>query len=240
MDLSRQIEVRSHGERHPLPALAVLEAAQLDDRTGLAIAGCLDVGKLDMVGAPVCAVDHGIGGAGELIVKAAFDQATDDRFGRHRIMKREGTKVGNAPVMAHRAVHRLDNVAADREVAKRLLGIRPDRPCASIETVGQADRCLARAGDWEVAGEATVFHELVDGAGVLVRRALYSLSVRATVNALLASGGHHRSIGAVAGYLRNQGGFVRFRDLDWELSHAIAADATRAIGDEAGRALVDG
>ena len=108
------------------------------------------------------------------------------------------------------------------------------------ETVGQADRCLARAGDWEVAGEATVFHELVDGAGVLVRRALYSLSVRATVNALLASGGHHRSIGAVAGYLRNQGGFVRFRDLDWELSHAIAADATRAIGDEAGRALVDG
>src|SRR3546814_7451745 len=75
-----------------------------------------------MVGSSIGTIDHGIGGAGELIVQTALDQSTDDRIGWCPIMHREGAGVGRIPVPAHRAVHRLDDVAADREVAKRLFG----------------------------------------------------------------------------------------------------------------------
>src|SRR3546814_4765082 len=78
-----------------------------------------------MVGSSIGTIDHGIGGAGELIVQTALDQSTDDRIGWCPIMHREGAGVGRIPVPAHRAVHRLDDVAADREVAKRLFGIGP-------------------------------------------------------------------------------------------------------------------
>jgi hypothetical protein len=64
------------------------------------------------------------------------------------------------------------------------------------------------------------------------RRAYYTRSVRGAVNALLAIAGHHRAIGAVAGHLRNLGGYVRYREREWQLPGAI--------GDGEGAALADG
>lgn len=126
----------------------------------------------------------------------------------------------------------------DHDGAGARLGLLVD----AGETLGQADRCRVLPGAWESAGFATVLHELLDPAGQLIRRALYSETPRAAVDALLSSAGHHRRIGAVPGYLRNLGGYVRYRELDWLLPAAIAATPApaRAIADEAGRPLVDG
>ena len=72
-------EVGAHGERDATPALRVVELAQLDDRARRAVAGGVEIGKLDVVGAAVDAVDHGVGRTLQLIVEAAIDQAADDR-----------------------------------------------------------------------------------------------------------------------------------------------------------------
>jgi hypothetical protein len=108
------------------------------------------------------------------------------------------------------------------------------------DLMGQADRCRAIAGDWDNAAEATVLHEYLDPEGLLQRRAIYTIKVRATINALLSTVGHHRRVGAVPGYLKNAGGHVRFRDNDWQLPAAIATAANQVLEDAGGRVLVDG
>lgn len=111
------------------------------------------------------------------------------------------------------------------------------------EGLGQADRCRVVAGDWEFVGPGTVLHEYeVDGT--IVRSAAYSASVRATVNAVLATAAHHRIIAAVPGHLRNRGGYVRYREFDWALPGAIGTGvaANQVVGDgsTADRALIEG
>lgn len=88
-------------------------------------------------------------------------------------------------------------------------------------TFGQADRCAVIAGDWEIKGPATVLHEYAGDDDVVIRRAYYTAAVRAMVNSALGIAGHHRVIGAVAGYLKNRGGVVRFRERDWQLVEAL-------------------
>jgi hypothetical protein len=107
-------------------------------------------------------------------------------------------------------------------------------------TLGQSDRCRALPGDWEVQGEATVFHEFEDAAGDVHRRAFFSTNARRSIDALLSSVARHRRIGAVAGYLRNHDGLVRYRDMEWRLPAAIAIAAPLVLGDDDERVLVDG
>ena len=59
-------------------ALRVVELAQLDDRARRAVAGGVEIGQLDVMGAAVDAVDHGIGRALQLVVEATLDQPADD------------------------------------------------------------------------------------------------------------------------------------------------------------------
>lgn len=105
---------------------------------------------------------------------------------------------------------------------------------------GAADRVSVPAGDWESAGPATVLHELELG-GEIQRQAVYTLSARACVNAVLASAGRHRRIGAVPGHLRNLGGFVRYRERDWLLPGGLATEEGELLADGAAdRLLIEG
>ena len=61
---------------------AVLVGPALDDRARLGVAGQLQVGEGEMVGAPVDAFDDDIGGPLELVVQSARDQPTEHRLGR--------------------------------------------------------------------------------------------------------------------------------------------------------------
>lgn len=107
--------------------------------------------------------------------------------------------------------------------------------------LGKADRCHARPGIWEIAGAATVLHEYIDPSAGLVRRALYTTTCRHTVDALLASAGHHRRIGVLPTYLFNHGGYVRYGEVEWTLPAAIAVDdAGRVLADDVGRIIIDG
>jgi hypothetical protein len=107
---------------------------------------------------------------------------------------------------------------------------------------GAADRASVLAGDWEILGPATVFHDFAAAGGQPERRAYYSRSARATIDALLGEAGHHRRIGAIPGHLRNLGGFVRYRNETWHLPAAIG-DSDGALvsdGDDADRPLIEG
>lgn len=127
------------------------------------------------------------------------------------------------------------------------LGGRVGLLVAPGETLGQADRCAVIAGDWEINGAATVLHEYADEEGVIIRRAFYTRSVRATVNAVLRVAGHHRLIGAVPGFLRNEGAEVQYREREWKVDVRIGTGvADEVLGDGSGalagedRALVEG
>ncbi len=61
------------------PALGVVEFAQLDDGARRAVARGVEIGQLDVVGAAVDAIDHGVGRTLQLIVETAIDQPADDR-----------------------------------------------------------------------------------------------------------------------------------------------------------------
>lgn len=87
-----------------------------------------------------------------------------------------------------------------------------------------ADRLEAIAGDW-TAQHGTVLHELLDETGQLQRRALYApRHPRAALNACLNMVGWHRRIAYVPIYLKNRGGFVRWRNAHWTLGGALAAE----------------
>ena len=125
-------------------------------------------------------------------------------------------------------------------------------------TTGQAD-ILATVGGWQGDGIGTVLHEFRTAdragpggatiAGEVRRVALYSRKLKATADACLALAGHHRTIIAVDGFLRNRGGYVRYDGRNWQLGQFLAASLPRAqggpivpliLGDSAGRPLIEG
>lgn len=114
-------------------------------------------------------------------------------------------------------------------------GVRTGLLVGFLDTLGQSDRCAVVAGDWEIEGAGTVLHEYADAADTIVRRAFYTDSVRAMVNAVLRVDGHHRIIGAVPGHLRNRGGFVRYRERDWDLAAKLGTGVEgEQLGDGSG------
>lgn len=103
---------------------------------------------------------------------------------------------------------------------------------------GAHDDVQIRSGDWEVAGDATVLFEYQDAGGISMR-AIYTQNVRQTVNVCLQNMGHHRTIGAVAGYLPNLGGYVKYANRNWQLGLALAAGDDQLLGDETGRIMIE-
>jgi hypothetical protein len=65
----------------------------------------------------VGAFNDGVSGALELVVQTALDQAAEHRIARLVAMEREARDVRLATGARHSAVHRLDDVAANAEVA---------------------------------------------------------------------------------------------------------------------------
>lgn len=122
----------------------------------------------------------------------------------------------------------------DHDAEGRPLGLLIE-PGAAL---GQADR--ARLQDAAIgAVRATVLHAIAPLGGGLHRRAYYTSDPQAMVDACLGLAGRHRSIAVIPGFRTNLGGFVRYRGLDWHLVRRIG-DGTGPVGDEAGRALIDG
>ena len=71
-----------------------------------------------MVGTPVDAVDDGVGRAFQLVMQAALDQPAENGLCELVAVKREAGDVRLAFLPPHRPVQRLDDVAADAEVAQ--------------------------------------------------------------------------------------------------------------------------
>lgn len=97
--------------------------------------------------------------------------------------------------------------------------------------LGEGDRLQVVTAGWAFLGEATVLHAFTPIGGGLTHRAFYTLDPRATVDALLGAAGYHRSIGAVPGFLRNKGGLVRYRSIDWRLPGAMVTPSGEAVHD---------
>lgn len=69
-------EVGADGKRDAALASRIFIGAKLDDGASRAVAGGIEMGQPDVMGAAVDTV--GIGGALQLIIKTTVDQATDD------------------------------------------------------------------------------------------------------------------------------------------------------------------
>ena len=136
--------------RDATPALRVVELAQLDDRAGRAVAGGVEVGKLDVVGAAVDAVDHGIGRTLQLIVEAAIDQPADDGHVEALAGEHIARRGALDAALCQAAVDALDDVAALAELAQRRLGGLVHRPLARPDLMGEAETLqMPQASDLE-------------------------------------------------------------------------------------------
>ena len=92
-----------------------------------------------MVRAPVDAVDDGVGRAIQLVVQAALDQASQDRLCGLVAVERETGDVGLVTPGSHRAVHRLDDIAADAEVAQGWLKAGFQGPLRRADLLGETE-----------------------------------------------------------------------------------------------------
>ena len=81
-----------------------------------------------MMVTPVDPVDDRISSAGKLVVMAARDQPADHRPGFARRVNCEPSSTEGVPGIAHRAMHRLDDVAAVAEFAEPRLNIGLEDP----------------------------------------------------------------------------------------------------------------
>ena len=97
-----------------------------------------------MVGAPVGAVDYGIGRALQLVIEAAVDQPADDRIVDALAGEHIARGAAFDAAFSQAAVDALDDVAALAERAQRLLGILRYDPLAGTDLIGEAE-CLQLA-----------------------------------------------------------------------------------------------
>ena len=91
------------------------------------------------MGAAVDAVDHGVGGALQLVIKTAIDQSADhgriEAFGREHIARRAAFDAA----IRQSPVHAFDDVAALAEFTQSRLGLRVDRPLTGADLLGEAE-----------------------------------------------------------------------------------------------------
>ena len=96
------------------------------------------------------------------------------------------------------------------------------------------DLLKVKAGDW-AQPRGTVLHAYETFAGERVNSAWYApTDPKAAVDACLKRAGRHRRIAYVPTFLRNRGGFVRWRQTDWRLGGLVSPDdgAVLAVDDD--------
>lgn len=92
------------------------------------------------------------------------------------------------------------------------------------------DRLQVEDGDWAVAG-GTVLHIFETPAGETRQNAWYAKAdPKSAVDACLSAKGRHQLIAYVPGYLRNRGGYVRWRRRDYALGGILLSEPGIAIG----------
>ncbi|CDX39672.1 conserved hypothetical protein [Mesorhizobium plurifarium] len=147
-DLLIDSEIGANRERNATSATRIVEFAQLDNRSDRAVGGCIKAGEPDVVGAPIHAIDNGIGSAIQLIVEPAIDEPADDGrieiFGSQNITARATLDV----LRGQRAMHALDDVTALAELAQSGFGLVVDDPLAWTDLTGETKNLkLAQATD---------------------------------------------------------------------------------------------
>jgi hypothetical protein len=85
-----EIEVRPGGERDPLPAPRILKTTQLHNATDRTVAGCIDVGKLEVMHPPIDPVHHGERRSPQLVIEPASDETADHGFAVAFALERPG------------------------------------------------------------------------------------------------------------------------------------------------------
>ena len=120
----------------------------------------------------------------------------------------------------------IDEPRFDHDAKGKLLGLLVEgRP----ET-RHPDRVTSKPGGW-AQGKATILHEFITPDGKLKRRACYVVDDhRATVDGFMNTKGWHRQIVVIAGHLKNIGGGVRWRRVEWTLGAILAVDDETALG----------
>lgn len=150
------------------------------------------------------------------------------RFGRPTVSNYRGP--GGGRVQADVDVPRFDHDAGGAPI-----GLLVDLG----SEMGQHD-AVALAEAVVPAGPATVLHETAGDDSVIVRRAHYTLDANITIDACLRQAGHHRSVGAVAGFVKIRDGVVPYRGKRWAPPAVIVLADGRAIGIDAATALLTG
>lgn len=75
-----EIQVRTDGKRNALPALRILKTTQFDDAADRTIAGCLEVGQLEVMHTSVDPVHHSERCSPQLVIVPAGEETTDHGF----------------------------------------------------------------------------------------------------------------------------------------------------------------
>ena len=132
-------KIRARGERQASPSVRVVIDAGLDNGARQRIAGHLEIGELEMMGAPIDACDDRVGAPLQFVVEAPLDQ-----FAQHRIrwlfaMQSELADIRFADAGAHGLVHGLDDVAAGTELPQSLVEARLQRPAGGADRLREAE-----------------------------------------------------------------------------------------------------
>ena len=163
LDLRVDVEIGPHRQRDTAPALGIVELAQLHDRPGRAVAGRVEVGQLDVMRAAIDAVDHGIGGAFQLVVEAAIKEPADNAIANALAGKHITRRSPLNAALGERPVHALDDVAAFAERAQRRFGLVRDDPLARAGLMGEAE-------GFELAQPADLLRQVWVGLSIRMRR----------------------------------------------------------------------
>lgn len=123
------------------------------------------------MGASVGAVDHGIGGALQLVVETTVDQPADDRIVEALTGKHVAGRAALDAALGQATVNALDDVATLAQLPQRRLGILGHDPLSGADLIGEAEGLqLAEAADlhrMEFVGLAVRERGEIDDAGAI-------------------------------------------------------------------------
>ena len=131
-----------------------------------------EVGEAEVMVTAVNAVDDRIGAAGQLVLEPAGHKPAHDRLRRAGRMNGERPFTYIMPALAHRTVHRLDDVAAVTEFAETGLEVGLQRPARWACRCGQAqaldtslEATLKKQGMQFASPDTTAFQKALTQSG---------------------------------------------------------------------------
>ena len=133
-----EVKVRADRQRDPLPTPRIVKTTQFHNAADGTVTGHVDVGKLEVVDAPIDFVDDGKRRAPQFIVKAAGNETADDRFAVGLAFERPAGWRARCSVFCERLMQPLDDVATFSERTQPLLGVRRQNPARRTSRLGES------------------------------------------------------------------------------------------------------